>query len=109
MIQTITLTEIRERTGRGDRLAVAEVLPLASYASGHIPGAVHLPLDGFDAAAARALPDRDADVVVYCSGPTCRNSHLAAEKLAALGYRSVRVFAGGKAEWRDAALPLEVA
>jgi rhodanese-related sulfurtransferase len=85
------------------------VLPLAHYASGHIPGAVHLPLDGFEGAAASALPDRDADVVVYCSGPTCRNSHLAAEKLAALGYRSVRVFAGGKAEWKDAGLPLEVA
>ncbi|APR74668.1 Transcriptional regulator, ArsR family protein [Minicystis rosea] len=108
MIETITLPELRERAENGDPLTLAEVLPSAYYASGHIPGAVNLPLDGLDATAARLLPDRAADVVVYCSGPTCKNSHVAAERLASLGYRSVRVFTGGKAAWKDAGLPLTV-
>jgi rhodanese-related sulfurtransferase len=88
---------------------VVEALPVGSYASGHLPGAVNLPLDRLESEAPHLLPDRDANIVVYCSGPTCNNSHLAQQKLSAMGYSHVCVFRGGKAAWKDAGLPLEVA
>ena len=34
-------------------------------------------------------------------------SNIAAAKLTALGYADVRVFAGGKAAWKDAGLAFE--
>ncbi|WP_437930487.1 rhodanese-like domain-containing protein [Sorangium sp. So ce291] len=107
MSNEIGLEELSERIGRGDGLVVAEVLPAAYYEAGHLPGAVNLPLDGLERSIARLAPSRETAIVVYCSGPTCRNSHAAAARLAALGYGAVRVFAGGKAAWRDAGLALE--
>jgi rhodanese-related sulfurtransferase len=106
MTQEITLEELRSKIG--DRTAVVvEILPEASYASGHLPGALNLPLDRVEAEAGQRLPDPRGEIVVYCSGPTCKNSHIARSKLTAMGYERVRVFSGGKATWKDAGLELE--
>lgn len=86
-----------------------EVLPVASYEKEHLPGALNIPLDGFVERARASLPDPRAALVVYCSGPTCANSHTAAKKLEELGYENVRVYSGGKAAWREAGLAFESA
>ena len=85
---------------------LAEILGPAYFATGHLPGAVNLPLEGFAEAAVRVLPDKQADIVVYCASVTCKNSDVAQRQLLALGYQRVRVFKGGKAAWKDAGLPL---
>jgi len=54
------------------------------------------------------VPRKDAEIVVYCASATCANSGIAASVLASLGYKNVRVFTGGKQEWEEAGLPLEV-
>lgn len=104
MIQTIERDDVQRAINTG--ATIAEVLPLASYEAGHLPGAVHLPLEGLESVA-EAL-DRDAMLILYCSGPTCGNSHRAAERLVRAGFSNVRVFSGGKAAWREAGLSLEV-
>jgi rhodanese-related sulfurtransferase len=109
MSTVITLQDLKTRLEAPRRPIVVEVLPPAYFASGHLPGATNLPLDGFEQAAAEALPDRSRDLVLYCAGPTCQNSHIAARKLEEMGYARVAVFSGGKSEWKDAGLPLEVA
>ncbi len=80
---------------------VAEILGPEQYASGHLPGAVNLPLQGLVENALRVLPDKGARIVVYCASETCQNSDLARRKLLGLGYADVRVFKGGKAAWRE--------
>ena len=85
---------------------LVEALGAAFYADAHLPGAINLPADQIDRLAPELLPDLDADIVVYCSG-TCSSALIAAERLAALGYRSVRVFEGGKEEWVEHGLPVE--
>jgi rhodanese-related sulfurtransferase len=107
MSQEISAQELSSEIQKGS-VTVIEVLPESSFISGHLPGAMNLPLEGFEAAAVARLPQRNAEIVVYCSGPTCPNSHLAGKKLSGMGYTQVRVFAGGKAAWKDAGLPLEV-
>ena len=106
MSPEITLSELSPKI-RSRAAVVVEALPAASFASGHLPGAVNLPLDRLESDAKERLPDRDAEIVVYCSGPTCNNSHVAQRKLTAMGYSRVRVFSGGKAAWKDAGLELE--
>ncbi len=81
---------------------LAEVLGPKYFATGHLPGAINLPLEGFVESAARLLPDKDSRIVVYCASSSCQNSHIAQRKLIELGYRNVRVFSGGKAGWTDA-------
>jgi phage shock protein E len=47
-------------------LKLVDVLPEESYANGHIPGAVNLPLESITSQARDILPDRLAEIVVYC-------------------------------------------
>jgi rhodanese-related sulfurtransferase len=86
---------------------LVEALPPRYFLEGHLPGAVHLPHDQVRALGPMLLPDKEADIVVYCASATCRNSHIAARALAALGYVHVSVYAGGKKDWVEAGLPLE--
>jgi rhodanese-related sulfurtransferase len=92
---------------RLDRVTLVEALPEKYYRDGHLPGARHLPHDQVRELAAGVLPDRDAEIVVYCASATCQNSHIAARVLAQLGYRDVAVYAGGKQDWSETGLALE--
>ena len=48
-------------------LILVDALPPASYAAGHIPRALSLPLADIAARAAEVLPDRAAEIVLYCA------------------------------------------
>jgi rhodanese-related sulfurtransferase len=106
MSESIKLEEL-ERGIEGRSLVLVEALARPYYDRGHLPGARALPLEGLQENAARVLPDKTAEIVVYCSGPTCNNSDVAGRALRALGYTRVRVFKGGKAEWIEAGHTLE--
>jgi len=102
----IDVAELFERLHGSAPPLVAEILGPQYFASGHLPGALNLPLEGFAERALQALPSKAQEVVVYCASATCQNSDIAARKLLSLGYQDVRVFRGGKAAWRDAGHPL---
>ena len=68
-IPEISRDELSRRLG-DDRLAVVDVLPAASYASAHLPGALSLPLANIGTRARRLLPDLHQEIAVYCGGPT---------------------------------------
>ncbi len=103
----ISTAELAKRLQGQSPPTLAEILGPEHFASGHLPGAINIPLEGFAALAQRALPAKGASIVVYCASATCANSHLAQQKLLALGYRDVRAYKGGKAAWRDAGFSLE--
>ncbi len=52
---------------------------------------------------------KDAEIVVYCGGPKCPQSRMAAEKLAKLGFENVRAYEGGLEEWKAAGFAVEKA
>lgn len=99
--------ELAQRLRGAEPPLVAEILPPPYFARGHLPGAVNLPLEGFAENAARSLPQKAAEIVVYCASPSCQNSELAARKLLELGYGNVRLYRGGKAAWQEAGLALD--
>jgi rhodanese-related sulfurtransferase len=55
---------------RAGKTTIVDVLSPESYAARHIPGAINLPVADLARHAAAALPDRNADIVAYCGGPT---------------------------------------
>jgi ArsR family transcriptional regulator len=61
----ISREELRNRQ-RDASLTIVDVLPAESYAMGHIPGAVNLPLESMANRARQLLPDPRAEIVVYC-------------------------------------------
>ncbi|MGO9605749.1 MAG: rhodanese-like domain-containing protein [Candidatus Binataceae bacterium] len=64
-VPEISLQELRKRLKSGAATLV-DVLSPESYATGHIPGAVSLPLEQVLSRAPELLPDRNAEIVVYC-------------------------------------------
>jgi rhodanese-related sulfurtransferase len=69
------------------------------YAKGHIPTAVSIPDSQFDKMTAELPEDKDALLIFYCGGPTCKLSHKSARKAEKLGYTNVKVFADGFPSW----------
>ncbi len=50
---------------------------------------------------------KSAEIVVYCGGPKCPRSRMAADKLVKLGFENVRAYEGGLEEWRGAGLAID--
>jgi rhodanese-related sulfurtransferase len=69
-IPLISRDELKARIDRGDHFTLVEALPPPSYRSGHLPKAISLPPIQVSELAPRRLPDKAADIVVYCAGPT---------------------------------------
>ena len=107
MTKLITREELRQRLSSANRPTLVEALPEKYYRDGHLPGALHLPHAEVAERAPALLPDRDAEIVVYCASATCQNSHIAAKLLEQRGYARVAVYAGGKQDWTEAGLELE--
>jgi rhodanese-related sulfurtransferase len=106
MVAKIGRHEVQARIARGSAILV-EALPAKYYLDRHLPGAINIPHDQVDALAPSLLPDKSAEIVVYCANGPCKNSAIAAERLAALGYLNVSDYHEGKQDWIDAGLPIE--
>ena len=69
MAATVSREELESKLNRGDDFFLVETLPEEQYRRTHLPGALNLPPDAVREPAAELLPDKDADIVVYCSKP----------------------------------------
>lgn len=78
---------------------VVDTRSAAAWQQGHIPGALHIPGGELRERAETELPDRSADIVVYCWGPGCNGATRAAFTLSDMGYERVRELIGGFEYW----------
>ena len=107
MMKTIDREELNRRLAGANPPVLAEALPEKYFRDWHLPGARHLPHNEVERLAAKVLPDKSAEVVVYCASRSCQDSHVAAGKLMRMGYENVAVYAGGKQDWSEAGLAVE--
>ena len=66
-MKTIDREDLRQKIERGDDFLLLEVLGQASYDREHLPGAVRY--EGREQVE-RLAPDKNAEIVAYCSSPT---------------------------------------
>ncbi len=99
-VRTIATADLHERLREGDRPQFWNVLTDDYFKGEMIPGSRRVPLDRVGREAA-GLP-KEAEIVVYCAGPKCPQSRMAAEKLLALGFDRVLAYEGGIEEWKAA-------
>nr|WP_319394792.1 rhodanese-like domain-containing protein [uncultured Desulfobacter sp.] len=73
------------------------------YDIGHIPGALNFPLEYFEEEKKKLLSQitPEDEILVYCAGVTCHDSHTFAVRLVKMGFAHVAVYAGGFAEWEE--------
>ena len=101
--------DLQELSARLGEVPVLDVRNDYEYEGGHIPGALHLPLDELmaldeDGIRARLGLERGAEVVAYCHSGS--RSEFASQILQRLGY-DARNYVGSWREWSSTELPTE--
>jgi molybdopterin/thiamine biosynthesis adenylyltransferase/rhodanese-related sulfurtransferase len=108
-VRTLALEELKQRLdhsrSNGKHLTLVDVREKDEFRSGFIPGAVHIPRGFLEMQAEQKLPDKSAEIVVYCAGGT--RSAFAAKTLAELGYSNVLSANPGFVRWKDLGFPIE--
>ena len=90
--QQISQEEAKEMMDTQD-VIILDVREQDEYDSGHIPGAVLLPVGTIDEeTAAEVIPEKDSTVLVYCRSGN--RSKTASSALAGLGYTNIYEFGG---------------
>ena len=90
--QQISQEEAKEMMDTQD-VIILDVREQDEYDSGHIPGAVLLPVGSIDEdTAAEVIPEKDSTVLVYCRSGN--RSKTASSALAELGYTNIYEFGG---------------
>lgn len=90
----------------GEKYVLLDVLSADSYKSGHLPSARSFPVGTINKDSAQAKLAKDDNIVVYCGGPQCMASTMAAKKLIGLGYK-VLDYKGGLEDWTSKGNKLE--
>ena len=105
-MKKISREELRDKLIMGENLKLVEALPKKYWEHSHIPGAVQMDYKEVLQKADRLLPDKEAEIIVYCASTECQNSSIAARELQNLGYTNVHEYAEGKQHWVEAGLPV---
>jgi rhodanese-related sulfurtransferase len=102
-VPQITVEELRTRMRAGGLPQVIDVRRAGEYASGHVPGARSVPLDGLESAIDALDPARPTAVI--CAGGY--RSSAGTSLLAARGFRDLVNVTGGTAAWIAAGFDVE--
>jgi len=102
-LEPIPASELLERAREG-LVTVLDVRPREEYASGHLPGAINIPLGELEQQLDELDPDHE--VVAYCRGPHCVLAFDAVAKLREKGINARRLD-GGLPEWKLEGFPVE--
>jgi rhodanese-related sulfurtransferase len=102
-LEQIAVDELRDRRTEDRALLVLDVRRRGEYESGHVPGALFVPLDRLEAEAGALDPARPTAVV--CAGGY--RSSAASSLLRRRGFTRLANVVGGTAAWVAAGLPVE--
>jgi rhodanese-related sulfurtransferase len=103
-VREVTVDQVKARLDRGERFHLVDVREESEWAKDHLPGATHLGKGVIERDIEQKVPDRSADIVLYCGGGF--RSALAADNLQKMGYSNVSSMDGGVRGWRERKYPL---
>jgi rhodanese-related sulfurtransferase/DNA-binding transcriptional ArsR family regulator len=103
-LEALNMDELLTRM-RSKNVVVLDVRPTAEFESGHIAGAISIPIEEL-AATLKKLP-RNKEYVAYCRGPFCVFADEAVQLLAKKGFKARRLTEGFP-DWKMKGLPVEL-
>ena len=98
-ITEIDTDQAQRRIAANPHAVVLDVREADEFDQGALVGALHIPRGFLESQVESKVPDRSAEVVVYCAGGT--RSAFAADTLQQLGYTNVASVAGGFGKWKN--------
>jgi rhodanese-related sulfurtransferase len=105
-IPFMAMDELRIRLDRRmNDFVILDVRERDSFASGHVPGALHLPRGQLELRVNEVLPDPSVEVLTVCDFG--KISTLAAATLRELGFDRATALDGGMAAWKESSGPIE--
>jgi len=105
-ISFMTMDELRRRIDSGDPgLHILDVREADAYATGHIPGALHVPRGQLELRIDAMFADPAVRILAYCE--LGKISTMAAGTLHEMGFPGAIALDGGIRAWREAGHPLE--
>lgn len=102
-MKTIAQDDLKAKLDRNEDIRLCCTLSKIQFNAMHIPGSIHV--DSPEAAMKHLK--FDDEIIVYCSDVNCASSQLAYRLLIESGYKNVRRYEGGLAEWQAAGYPLK--
>ena len=105
MLADISQAQLLERIEKHQAPALIDVRTAEEYESGHIPGAINVPLQSFPRRLAELDAYRNRELVLYCEvgGRAARGESW----LASQGFQQLRLLDGHMSAWRDGGYPVE--
>jgi rhodanese-related sulfurtransferase len=100
----ISIQQVRSKMEAGHSFDLIDVREDHEWALGHAHGAKHLSKGIIERDIENLIPDRHAEIVLYCGGGF--RSALVAENLQRMGYTRVWSMAGGFRSWKEADMPV---
>ncbi len=97
-ITEVDPAEVNEQIHNG--AVVIDVREAEEWATGHLPGAAHVPRSYLETRIEGVVPDRGAHVVLYCASGN-RSAYGARTLAEDLGYEHVESMSGGITLWKD--------
>lgn len=67
MERTISTKDLKTKLDRKESIKVIETLAPERYREAHLPGALNIPPEKVRELAPQLLPNKDAEIVTYCS------------------------------------------
>lgn len=104
-IRETNVQEVKKRLDKGEKLFLVDIREDNEVARGRIPGALHLGKGIIERDIEKAVPDTNAEVILYCGGGF--RSALAADALRQMGYTNVVSMDGGWRGWNESGFPVE--
>ena len=103
----ITPEKLKSEMEKESPMVIVDLQEARLYQHNHIPGAINIPMDGFQAEYPALLKDKDLPTVVTGEFDELGKGSKAGEILEAAGYTKVGHIVGGLMAWRNAGYPTE--
>ena len=102
----LTASALTAKIQSGQPPIIVDVLSAEDYLDAHLKGAINIPYKQVKSLAPQVLPDKTAEIVVYCGSYQCGASLAAAKSFKELGYTNIYDYKGGIMEWQEKRLPI---
>jgi rhodanese-related sulfurtransferase len=102
-MKTITRHQLKAKLDAGEDIKLVMTVGGWTFRAKHIPGSLSFPSPGCALQTLRC----DHEIILYSTSDGRQDTRAAVDALTAHGYRNVRCYEGGLADWEDAGYPVE--